>query len=121
MRDRRTSAGPYSAATTFPDGTLPSASENGLFRMHQEGEKPPSSSSPIDIGNGRYQLPVASIKKPATSGETMAAKAEPVFMSPEALPERFGAMSIGIDHIGPITSSAQKKPADRHSTTIVMS
>ena len=56
MRDRRTSAGPYSAATTFPDGTLPSASENGLFRMHQEGEKPPSSSSPIDIGNGRYQF-----------------------------------------------------------------
>ncbi|MCP1955314.1 hypothetical protein J2R90_000368 [Bradyrhizobium japonicum] len=31
-------------------------------------------------------------------------------MSPEAVPEYFGAISIGIDHIGPITSSAQKKP-----------
>ena len=37
------------------------------------------------------------------------------------MPEYFGAMSIGIDHIGPITSSAKKKPADRHSATVVMS
>ncbi|MHC2577070.1 hypothetical protein ACVMHR_001809 [Bradyrhizobium diazoefficiens] len=44
-----------------------------------------------------------------------------MFMIPEAVPEYFGAMSIGIDHIGPITSSAQKKPADRHSATMVMS
>src|SRR6478672_13188820 len=109
MHGRRAPAAPYSAGTTFPDGNLPSPSANGRSGCIRKAESPPSSSSPIDIRNGRYQFPVASITKPATSGETMAAKAEPVFMSPDAVPEYFGAMSIGIDHIGPITSSAQKK------------
>src|SRR3954465_12337661 len=114
-------AAPSSAASTLPDGRPPSASVNGRSGCIRKAEKPPSSNRPIDIRNGRYQLPVASITKPATSGETIAAKAEPGFMSPDAGPEYFGAVSIGMDHIGPITSSAQKKPADRHSATMVMS
>jgi hypothetical protein len=36
-------------------------------------------------------------------------------MVPDAVPDYFGAMS-GIDHIEPITSSAQKKPADATQT-----
>src|SRR6059058_3039881 len=36
---------------------------------------------------------------------------------PLAVPEYFGAMSIGIDHIGPMVNSAQKKPAASASAT----
>ncbi len=60
-----------------------SASVNGRSGCIRKAEKPPSSNSPIDIRNGRYQLPVTSITKPATSGETIAANAEPVFISPD--------------------------------------
>ena len=87
----------------------------------RKAQKPPSSSRPIDIRNGRYQLPVTSITKPATKGETIAASAEPVFIRPAAVPEYFGAMSIGTDQIGPMMSSAKKNPLDRHSATNVIS
>ncbi len=51
----------------------------------------------------------------------MAASADPVFMIPLAVPECFGAMSIGIAHIGPITSSAKKNAAARQSTMALRS
>ena len=51
----------------------------------------------------------------------MAAKAEPVFMMPLAVPEWSGAMSIGTAHIGPMVISAKKKPADRLSAEITRS
>ena len=52
---------------------------------------------------------------PNAIGDRIAASAEPVFIIPAAVPENFPAMSIGIDHIGPITSSAKKNaaPSDR--------
>ena len=37
---------------------------------------------------------------------------------PLAVPEYFGAMSIGMAHIGPIVNSAQKNPALKASATI---
>ena len=46
---------------------------------HQEACEEADQHSPIDIRNGRYQLPVASMTKPAISGETMAANADPRF------------------------------------------
>src|SRR5260370_32231159 len=87
----------------------------------RKAQTTPLNSSPIDIRNGRYQLQVRSITEPATKGETIAASAEPVFINPLAVPEYFGAISIGTDQIGPITSSAKKKPLDRQSATTVMS
>src|SRR5436305_259143 len=39
----------------------------------------------------------------------MAASAEPVFINPLAEPEKRGAMSIGIAHIGPMVNSEKKK------------
>ena len=66
--------------------------------------------------NGSSQLPVASITRPNTSGERIAASAEPVFIKPLAVPENFGAMSMGIAHIGPIVNSA-KKNAEASATT----
>jgi len=63
----------------------------------------PKSNSAIDIAKGNTQLPVRSTIKPKASGDTIAATADPVFISPEPVPAYCGAMSIGIDHIGPIT------------------
>src|SRR5439155_25647257 len=51
------------------------------------------------------------------TGDTIAASADPLFMRPLAVPEYLPAMSIGIDHIGPITISAEKSDAVRHGTT----
>ena len=62
--------------------------------------------------NGSSQLPVRSMMSPKTSGDRIAATADPVFISPAAVPENFGAMSIGIAQIGPITSSAKKNAED---------
>ena len=45
---------------------------------------------------------------PPISGDTIAASADPVFIRPLAEPENFGAISMGIAHIGPIVNSAQK-------------
>src|SRR5207237_7611475 len=58
---------------------------------------------------------------PNSTGDTIAASADPVFIMPLAVPEYRGAMSIGIAHIGPIVNSAQKKPALKASATILMS
>src|SRR5262244_3605857 len=77
----------------------------------------PNNISTMDPINGQVQWPVLSTIYPNTTGETMAANAEPVFIIPLAVPEYFGAISIGIDHIGPIVNSAQKKPALRAMAT----
>ena len=42
-------------------------------------------------------------------------------MSPLAVPEYCGAMSIGTDQIGPMTSSRKKNPPDRHSARLTTS
>ena len=68
----------------------------------------------IDTVKGKFQLPVRSIIQPPTTGLMIAASAEPEFMMPHAVPECFGAMSIGTDHIGPIVISLKKKPAETH-------
>src|ERR1700722_15250852 len=70
----------------------------------------PTTISPIDPMKGQSQLPVTSMIQPPTTGLKIAASAEPMFMNPLAVPEYFGAMSIGIAHMGPMVSSAKKKP-----------
>ena len=50
-------------------------------------------------------------------GDTMAASAEPVFISPLAVPENFGAMSIGMAHIGPIANSRRRTPGAGSTVT----
>src|SRR5205814_1956653 len=81
----------------------------------------PNNISPIEPTKGHVQWPVLSTMYPNTTGDTIAANAEPVFIIPLAVPEYFGAISIGMAHIGPIVNSAQKKPALRASATIRMS
>ncbi len=78
-------------------------------------------STPMAITKGSCGSPVQSVTRPATTGDRIAARAEPEFMSPDAVPEYFGAMSIGIAHIGPITISAKKNPADRQIATRTLS
>ena len=50
----------------------------------------PKKSSATEPANGSVQLPVLSMITPNTHGETMAASAEPEFMMPLAVPEKFG-------------------------------
>ena len=69
--------------------------------------------------NGSSQLPDMSMIKPPTTGLMMAASAEPVFIMPLAVPDNSWAMSIGTAHIGPITISAKKNPAERQITDTV--
>ncbi len=78
----------------------------------------PTSISPIVPMNGSVQFPVRSMTSPNTSGDRMAARAEPVFINPLAVPAWAGAMSIGIAHIGPIVSSAKKNVAARQSAAV---
>src|SRR5579871_2701734 len=111
----------YSAGCGRPAPTPVPLSSNGVSGCIRKAQNAPSTSSPIDMMKGKYQLPVTSITYPATSGETIAAKAEPVFIRPEAVPEYFGAISIGTDQIGPMMISMKKKPEERHSATTVMS
>ncbi len=59
--------------------------------------------------------------KPNAIGERIAASADPVFIIPLAVPEYFGAISIGIAHIGPMTSSAKKNAAPSASAMSVRS
>src|SRR5437762_12188449 len=80
----------------------------------------PNNIRAIEPTNGQVQWPVLSTIYPNTTGETIAANAEPVFIMPLAVPENFGAMSIGIAHIGPIVNSAQKKPALSARATMLM-
>src|SRR3984885_13169123 len=70
----------------------------------------PTTISPIDPMNGQSQVPATSMIQPPTTGLKIAASAEPMFMNPLAVPEYFGGMSIGIAHMGPMVSSAKKKP-----------
>ena len=79
----------------------------------------PKSRSAIDTAKGNTQLPVRSTINPKASGDTIAATADPVFISPEPIPAYCGAMSIGIDQIGPITSSRQKNPAAKKRASSV--
>ena len=58
--------------------------------------------------NGNSQLPVRSMILPASTGEMIAASADPVFIKPLANPENRGAISMGIAHIGPTVNSAKK-------------
>ena len=46
----------------------------------------------------------------------IAASAEPVFIMPLAVPENSWPISIGTAHIGPMLSSAKKKPADKQAS-----
>jgi hypothetical protein len=59
--------------------------------------------------------------KPNTTGERIAANADPVFMIPLAEPEYRGAISIGIAHIGPIVISAKKNAPARAIASVVRS
>src|SRR2546430_16445747 len=69
----------------------------------------PRNSRPMLPRNGSSQFPVLSMTYPKTRGEMMAASADPVFIRPLAEPEKRGAISIGIAHIGPMVNSAKKK------------
>src|SRR6266852_2886928 len=68
--------------------------------------------------NGRLQFPVLSMMYPPTSGETMAAAADPTFIRPLAEPEKRGAMSMGMAHMGPMVNSAKKNAALRQMATV---
>src|SRR6202790_4315473 len=81
----------------------------------------PTSISAIDPMNGQSQFPVTSIIHPPTPGLIIAANAEPLFIMPLAVPEYFGAMSIGMAHIGPIVISAKKNPRLRQIAATVES
>src|SRR5438132_3222326 len=81
----------------------------------------PNNIRAIEPTNGQVHWPVLSTMYPNTTGETIAASAEPVFIMPLAVPEYFGAMSIGMAHIGPMVNSAQKNPALSASATSLMS
>src|SRR5580704_15992572 len=83
----------------------------------QSATMEPRNSNAMLPRNGSVQLFVLSITYPKTKGETMAASAEPVFMRPLAEPEKLGAISIGIAHIGPIVSSEKKNPKLRQMVT----
>src|SRR5580698_5308717 len=81
----------------------------------------PTTISPMEPTKGQSQLPVTSMIQPPTTGLKIAAIAEPIFMNPLAVPEYFGAMSIGIAHMGPIVSSAKKKPKLKQIAAMVES
>src|SRR5258706_11025897 len=85
----------------------PSASPSPGFIKKAKTE--PMSSSPMLPRNGNSQFPVLSITYPETRGEMIAASADPLFIRPLAEPEKRGAMSMGIAHMGPIVNSAKKK------------
>ncbi len=51
----------YRAVTGRPIEATPSPSSNGFCGCIRNAEAPPSNRNPIDIRNGKYQLPVTSI------------------------------------------------------------
>src|SRR5208282_6850780 len=75
----------------------------------QKAMMEPRKRRPMLPRKGSCQLPVLSMTKPATVGERMAARAEPLFIRPLAVPENFGAMSMGMAHMGPMVNSEKKK------------
>ncbi len=68
--------------------------------------------------NGRSQRPVMSMISPNTTGEIMPARPKPKFMKPEAVPEYWGAMSIGTAQIGATINSAKKNAPERHRVMV---
>src|ERR1700682_4705662 len=100
-------ATPLTTAAASIDGSN-SNLLSGFMRNASTTPRPIKSMLPT---NGNSQLPKRSMRYPPATGEIMAAKAEPVFIMPLAVPENSGAMSMGMDHIGPIVNSAKKKPA----------
>src|SRR6266566_42718 len=111
-------ASDYRPAATGISDTL--SSPSGRSGCMANVNAAPTNISNIEPTNGQVQWPVLSTIYPNTTGETIAASAEPVFIMPLAVPEYLGAMSIGIAHIGPIVNSAQKKPALSASATSLM-
>src|ERR1700744_2828215 len=81
----------------------------------------PTTISPMDPMKGQSQLPVTSMIQPLTTGLKITASAEPMFMNPLAVPEYFGAMSIGIAHMGPMVISAKKNPRLKQIAAMVES
>ena len=77
----------------------------------------PKARMPTEHQNGRCQSPVRCTIHPKVMGETMAATADPKFISPLAVPANLGAMSIGMAHIGPMASSRKKNPSARQMVT----
>jgi len=91
------------------------------FRMHQEGAE--AAKHEQAHRHQERQVPVAGDVDDVARHQRRddRSRGEPVFIRPAAVPEYFGAMSIGIDHIGPMQISEKKNPPDRHSATTVMS
>src|ERR1700730_8966138 len=98
----------YSAGTAATATAGLSASTNFLSGCMVNERATPSKRRPIETAKGKIQFPVKSTIAPKASGDTIAAIADPVFINPLAVPEYCGAISIGIDQIGPITSSRKK-------------
>jgi hypothetical protein len=110
---------PPAALVARAGGTLSSDScRSGCIR---NASTAPASIKAMVPMNGHVHWPVLSTIKPNTTGETIVANADPVLIMPLAVPEYFGAMSIGMAHIGPIVNSAKKKPALSATVTILMS
>src|SRR5579859_4365074 len=79
----------------------------------------PNKRNAIVPRKGNSQLPVRSMIMPAKTGEMIAASADPEFIKPLAKPENFGAISMGIAHIGATVNSAKKKARLRKMTAEV--
>ena len=99
----------YVATLTPGLSTIAGGNVSSSFGFIQKARIEPSRSNPMLPRNGNSQFPVLSITYPAISGEIIAARAEPVFISPLAEPEKRGAISMGMAHMGPIVNSEKKK------------
>ena len=88
-------------------------SGNWLDGFIQKAMTAPNNSRPMLPTNGSSQLCVLSMIIPPMRGERMAAAAEPVFIRPLAEPEKRGAISMGMAHMGPMVNSAKKNAALR--------
>src|ERR1700722_54880 len=106
------------ARNSFAGAIASVPSSNWLSGRIRDASKTPTPMSTMLPTNGSCQLPVRSIIKPETTGLRMAANAEPEFIIPLAVPQRLGAMSMGVAHIGPMVISEKKKPPDRNNKEI---
>src|ERR1700722_3638397 len=79
-----------------------------LVRLHPKCQNR-ADEQQTDAAN-KGQLPISSFVDHVAENNwgEIAARADPVFIRPLAEPENFGAMSIGMAHIGPIVNSAKK-------------
>src|SRR5581483_3285181 len=80
----RRSAHPQSPPARHP---RQSGSGSGRSGCMWKASATPSSIRIVEPTNGRLQSPVRSITQPAATGDTIAASAEPTFISPLAVPE----------------------------------